>query len=94
MPKLIVTTRDGQAHALECTDGVSLMENIRAHGHHELLALCGGNCSCGTCHVHVDAAWFERLPRMNDDENGGISGSESLKPPDVGHLGVRVAETT
>ncbi len=69
MTELIITTRDGQAHALGCTDGVSLMENIRAHGHHELLALCGGNCSCGTCHLHVEATWFARLPTMSDDEN-------------------------
>ncbi len=68
MTALTLTTRDGTTHLLEGADGMSLMEAIRAHGHHELLALCGGNCSCGTCHVQVEAAWFERLLRMSDDE--------------------------
>jgi ferredoxin, 2Fe-2S len=45
------------------------MENIRAHDLHELLALCGGNCSCGTCHVHIEAQAYARLPAMGEDEN-------------------------
>ena len=69
MTSVTVTTRDGQPHTLECSDGVSLMENIRSHGLHELLALCGGNCSCGTCHVHVEERNFSRLPMMSEDEN-------------------------
>ena len=69
MTAVNITTRDGQTHSLECRDGVSLMENIRAHGLHELLALCGGNCSCGTCHVQVEPQAFARLPAMREDEN-------------------------
>ncbi len=69
MTKVSITTRDGAAHTVECTDGVTLMENIRAHGLHELAALCGGNCSCGTCHLHIDETWFASLPKMSDDEN-------------------------
>ena len=34
----------------------------------ELLAICGGGCSCGTCHVIVDPAWFGRLGPVHDDE--------------------------
>ena len=69
MPRVTIVARDGENHAVECKLGLSLMENIRAHGLHELLALCGGNCSCGTCHVHVALDWFERLPAMSEDEN-------------------------
>lgn len=69
MTCVTLTTRDGRSHALECSDGMSLMENIRAHGLHELLALCGGNCSCGTCHVHIEHNAFQRLPLMGEDEN-------------------------
>ena len=68
MARVRIIARTGEAHVLECTPGLSLMENIRSHGLHELLALCGGNCSCGTCHVHVAADWFERLSTMGDDE--------------------------
>ncbi|MET0363398.1 MAG: ferredoxin, partial [Sphingobium sp.] len=35
----------------------------------DMLALCGGCCSCATCHVFVDAEFADRLPAISDDEN-------------------------
>jgi len=69
MPRLIVTTREGRTREVEGDIGLSVMEVIRDAGFDELLALCGGCCSCATCHVHVAAEWFDRLPRMSEDEN-------------------------
>ena len=69
MPQLIVVTREGETRAIEGEAGLSVMEVIRDAGIDELLALCGGCCSCATCHVHVDAAYADRLPAMSDDEN-------------------------
>ena len=69
MPKLIVTTREGEARELNGEAGLSVMEVIRDGGIDELLALCGGCCSCATCHVHVDPAFVDRLPAMSEDEN-------------------------
>jgi ferredoxin, 2Fe-2S len=64
MAKLIVVTRDGTEHEIEGDTSLTVMENIRDAGFDELLALCGGCCSCATCHVHVD-----QLPAMSEDEN-------------------------
>ncbi|WP_116091521.1 2Fe-2S iron-sulfur cluster-binding protein [Sphingomonas crusticola] len=69
MPKLIVVTREGEEREIEGDVGLSVMEVIRDAGIDELLALCGGCCSCATCHVHVDPAFADRLPVMSDDEN-------------------------
>jgi ferredoxin, 2Fe-2S len=69
MPDLIVTTRQGEIRAVNAMPGMTVMENIRDAGFDELLALCGGVCSCGTCHVHVDPAFAARLPAMGPDEN-------------------------
>ena len=69
MAKLIVVTRDGTEHEIEGDTGLTIMENIRDAGFDELLALCGGCCSCATCHVHVDAAFADQLPPLGDDEN-------------------------
>src|SRR6059058_5136248 len=69
MPRLIVTTREGDTREVEAQAGLSVMEAIRDNGFDELLALCGGCCSCATCHVHVDPAFADRLPPMSDDEN-------------------------
>jgi ferredoxin, 2Fe-2S len=69
MPKLIVVTREGDEREIEGEVGLSVMEVIRDAGIDELLALCGGCCSCATCHVHVDPAFADKLPAMSDDEN-------------------------
>ena len=41
----------------------------------ELLALCGGCCSCATCHVHVDPSFKDKLPPMSEDENDLLESS-------------------
>jgi 2Fe-2S ferredoxin len=69
MPQLTVITRDGTETVVEGETGLSVMEVIRDNGFDELLALCGGCCSCATCHVHVDPDWAERLPAMESDED-------------------------
>jgi 2Fe-2S ferredoxin len=76
MPQLIVTTREGETETLEGAPGLSVMEVIRDAGIDELLALCGGVCSCATCHVHVDVEFAERLPAMSEDENDLLDGSD------------------
>jgi 2Fe-2S ferredoxin len=69
MAKLIVVTREGEERELEGETGLSVMEIVRDNGIDEILALCGGCCSCATCHVHVDPAFVDRLPAMSEDEN-------------------------
>ncbi len=75
MPKLIVVTRDGEERELDGDAGLSVMEVIRDGGIDEVLALCGGCCSCATCHVHVDPAFADRLPPMSEDENDLLDSS-------------------
>ncbi len=77
MPTLTVTSRDGTTHDVVGGAGLSVMEVIRNAGFDELLALCGGCCSCATCHIHVDAAWLDRLPPIGEDERAMLESSSS-----------------
>ena len=76
MPKLIVTTREGETSEIVVEDGLTVMEAIRDNGFDELLALCGGCCSCATCHVHVDPAFADKLPKMSEDEDDLLESSD------------------
>lgn len=76
MPKLIVVNRAGEEKEVEAGEGLSVMEAIRDNGFDELLALCGGCCSCATCHVHVDPAFMDKLPAMSEDENDLLDSSD------------------
>lgn len=77
MPKLIVVTREGEEREIDGDAGLSVMEVIRDAGIDEILALCGGCCSCATCHVHIDPAFADALPPMSEDENDLLDSSSS-----------------
>ena len=76
MPSLTIVTRDGSERTVQGRAGWNVMENIRDNGFDELLALCGGCCSCATCHVHLDADWFEKVGPRNADEDDLLDTSD------------------
>ena len=80
MAEIIVTTRDGKELALKATAGLSVMEIIRDGGIDELLALCGGCCSCATCHVRVDPDFAAMLPPVSADESDLLDSSDHRTP--------------
>ncbi|MDI9979610.1 2Fe-2S iron-sulfur cluster-binding protein [Rhodococcus sp. IEGM 1307] len=69
MPKLHVITREGETEIVHGQSGMSTMEVIREAGIDELMALCGGELCCATCHVYVDPAFVDQLPPISDDED-------------------------
>ena len=78
MAEIIVTTREGQEIALAAKPGMSVMEIIRDGGVDELLALCGGCCSCATCHVYV-ADGFD-AGKAGADEDDLLDSSDHKTP--------------
>lgn len=76
MAKLIVVDRSGTEHQFEAENGLSVMEAIRDNGIDELLALCGGCCSCATCHVFVDPEWTARTGAPSEDESDLLDSSD------------------
>ena len=76
MPKLVIVNRAGEEKEVDAQAGLSLMEAIRDNGFDEMLALCGGCCSCATCHVHIDPAFMDKMPKLGDDENDLLDSSD------------------
>ncbi|BBF69743.1 2Fe-2S iron-sulfur cluster-binding protein [Sphingobium sp. 10 DY56-G10] len=76
MPSINVMTRTGESRIIEVVEGISVMEAVRDAGIDELLALCGGCCSCATCHVYVAEEFEDRLPALSDDENDLLDSSD------------------
>jgi ferredoxin, 2Fe-2S len=74
--KLLVINRAGEESAVEAQNGLTLMEAIRDNGFDELLALCGGCCSCATCHVFIDPTLVDQLPPISEDENDLLDSSD------------------
>lgn len=76
MPQIVVVDQSGAERTVDAPTGRSLMEVIRDNGFDELLALCGGCCSCATCHVHIDPAFADQIPAMSEDENDLLDSSD------------------
>jgi len=72
MAVLKVVDRDGAEHEVEGRPGLKVMEILRELDY-GVAAICGGMCSCATCHVHVDAEWVPRLPPPMSDERELLS---------------------
>lgn len=67
MINISVKDLDGQVHEIEASDGDSLMETLREF-EWGVPAICGGLCSCGTCHVYLDSGWLDRFIQADPDE--------------------------
>jgi 2Fe-2S ferredoxin len=80
MPQISVTDLDGSHRLISAPEGVSAMEAMRAAGVSSIAAVCGGQCSCATCHVHVDPSWAARLPQPGEFEVELISFLDSYDP--------------
>jgi len=67
MARLRVVDLDGVEHTVEGRTGLKVMETLRDLDY-GVAAICGGMCSCATCHVYVDPQWQSRLPPAKSDE--------------------------
>ena len=64
---MVVTDRDGNVHVVEGRGGLKLMETLREFDY-GVTAICGGLCSCATCHVFIKPEWMPKLPAPQGDE--------------------------
>ena len=92
MPRLTVILRTGEEHSFEASSSSSVMEAIRDSGINEIAAICGGCCSCATCHVHVDPAYVAKLPARSADEYSLLSELEHFQDNSRLSCQIRVAD--
>ena len=64
MIKVTFIAYDASERELEIEPDGSLMQAAKANAVPGIDADCGGECSCATCHVFVDEAWFERTGKI------------------------------
>jgi 2Fe-2S ferredoxin len=69
MPKVTFIRFAAGAHTVDVPEGTSLMRAATDNRVPGIDGDCGGNCACATCHIYVDADWYERLePRTATEE--------------------------
>ena len=75
MPVITFIHPNGASERVDAGDGESAMLAANKHGLDGIVAECGGNAMCATCHVYVDDAWLTRLPPMADEEDALLDGT-------------------
>ena len=79
MPKITYIDTEGTARTVEAEPGSTVMETAIGNDIPGILATCGGSCSCATCHVYVDEAWFEKLPPPGLEELDMLDTAHDVK---------------
>ncbi|GMO12629.1 2Fe-2S iron-sulfur cluster-binding protein [Bradyrhizobium sp. TM233] len=93
MPAITFVHPDGKSERVETADGESAMQAATRHGLGGILAECGGNAMCATCHVYVDESWLARLPAVADDEDALLDGAAAERRP-TSRLSCQIAVTS
>lgn len=68
MPQITYVQQDGSKDTVEAKLGSSVMQTAVGNGVNGIVAECGGNLACATCHVYVDPAFLADLVPIAEDE--------------------------
>ena len=81
MPNIVFVHPDGAREELEIDEGTSIMQGATSQGIEGIVAECGGNCMCATCHVYVEPSQLALLPAMSEEEDALLDGTASERQP-------------
>ena len=80
MAKITYVEFNGKEHVVDVKTGLSVMEGAVKNNIPGIDADCGGACACATCHVHVDAAWTEKVGPPSAMEESMLDFAEDVRP--------------
>ncbi|WP_129780188.1 2Fe-2S iron-sulfur cluster-binding protein [Peristeroidobacter soli] len=79
MTALRVVDMQGNEHRVDGLAGRKLMEALREFDF-GVAAICGGMCSCATCHVYIDPEWLSRLQPAEPAERDLLAELRHARP--------------
>ena len=83
---------DGRAVTAEVSEGTSMMHAAVENNIPNVVGECGGNLSCATCHVYVDAAWAQATGEVGDFEDAMLDAVEAPRSEASRRLRLSVGE--
>ncbi|RYE44066.1 MAG: 2Fe-2S iron-sulfur cluster binding domain-containing protein [Hyphomicrobiales bacterium] len=76
MTQVNVTTIDGERLQIAAGPGMTLMELLRDAGVDDEIGMCGGCCSCASCHIYLESP-ADGFPAAEDEEDDLLDTLES-----------------
>ena len=91
MPKITYIEHSGKSHTIDVAKELTVMEGAVQNDIPGIDADCGGACACATCHVYVDEAWFNKLPKIESAEIDMLD--VAFEPNQYSRLGCQITVT-
>ena len=68
MPIIHFTNAQNKTTSVTVEAGTNVKDAALDNNIDGIFGECGGSCTCATCHVYVDADWFNRIEAADDFE--------------------------
>ncbi len=91
MPHITYVEHDGTEHTIDVEESMNLMEGSTINLLPGIEGMCGGICSCCTCHVYIEGDWAGKVNPMTEGEKRLLENSQYRK--DSSRLGCQVIVT-
>lgn len=91
MPNITYIEHDGTSHTVDVEESMNLMEGSTINLLPGIEGMCGGICSCCTCHVYIEGEWASKVNPMTEGERKLLESSAYRK--DSSRLGCQVIVT-
>lgn len=92
MASITYIEHDGTEHVVDVDDDMSLMEGATLNMVPGIDGLCGGICSCATCHCYIPDEWLNKVSPMDKGEELMLEGAALRKPNSRLGCQVRITE--
>ncbi|MFI1582814.1 2Fe-2S iron-sulfur cluster-binding protein [Embleya sp. NPDC020630] len=69
MPEITYVAVDTTEHTIDVPVGTSVMRGAVFNDIDGIVAMCGGNLQCATCHVYVDETTLDKPEPIRADEH-------------------------
>lgn len=80
MPTVTFIEHDGTRHTVEADEQMSVMEAATLNIVPGVEGMCGGICSCATCHCYLDEKWMATVPEPSPGEMEMLGTASHRKP--------------
>ena len=88
MVKVTFIEADGTEHPVEADTSLCLMRNAVANDIPGIIADCGGELACATCHVYIDEKWLAATGAVSEEEREMLECA--MEPRDNSRLSCQV----
>jgi ferredoxin, 2Fe-2S len=80
MTSIRFTQPDETEREVTASDGESLMRVALREDIRGIVGECGGELTCGTCHIYIAGEWRESVGGPSEDEEALLEDMEGVRP--------------